>query len=205
MSYEVSNLEKEDAEKALLLFNHALKKLTIASDHLNIMKIPFKDGTNVSPEEIVNFRAAIRRYRDKVIDNFNEFKNIAFQCVNIMQTFSSDVQSVKLVKSFISSIDILESDVNDFADLFSNLEDKDFATNIVSNIELIQKQCKEIEELIEDRIKDHIQNNILSTSWVDSVSNDLQMQIEKKTPLVMELYEKRQDQLNNTIKERSSL
>lgn len=204
MSYEVSDTEKVAAEKALLHFNFAIKKLFLASDHLNLIKTPFKDNTNINSEEIMKARAALRRFRDKAIDNFNLFKQMAFKCVHSMQHFSADTQSVKLMKSFINSIDQLEVSVNNFAELFLDLESKDFPQKIVEKIEKIQTQCDEIEEIIDERIKSHIQKNILATSWVDSVSNELQMQIERKTPLVLDLFDKRQDQLNKIIKERTS-
>lgn len=207
MTYEVSDAEKVQAERALLCFNHAVKLLTMASDHLNIMKTPFKDNANanMNPDEVMKARAAIRRFRDKSIENFNEFKSSAFKCVNVMQDFASDTQTVKLMKSFISSIDDLETKVNLFVNLFNDLEDKEFSTNIVKNIEDIQNQCEAIEEIIDERIKKHIQSNILASSWVDTVSNDLQMKVEKKTPLLLDLFNKRQDQLNDIIKDRSSL
>ena len=204
MSYEVSDSEKEAAETALLCFNHAQKKLVLAAEHLNIMKTPFKDNPEMDPKELMKARAAIRRFRDKAIDNFNEFKSSSFKCVNSMQPFASDTQTVKLMKSFISSVDDLEIQVNDFTDLFMDLESKEFPKNVVAAIEGIQTQCEEIEEIMDERIKNHIQTNILATSWVDSVSNDLQMQIEQKTPLIMDLFNKRQDQLNDTIRERTS-
>jgi replicative superfamily II helicase len=203
MSYEVSDEEKKQAERALLCFNHTSKLLDKASKHLDIMKTPFKDNPEMSSEEIMKARAAIRRFRDKSIENFNEFKITAFKCVHIMQTFASDTQTLKLMKSFISSIDSLESSVNNFADTFNNLESKEFSKNVVTSIEDIQKQCKEVDEIIDERIKTHIQSDILAKSWVDTVSDDLQMRIEKKTPLIVDLFNKRQDQLNDIIKERN--
>ena len=205
MSYEVSDTEKKQAEQALLCFSSALKVLQQASDHLNIMKTPFKDNPDMSPDEVMKARAAIRRFRDKAIDNFNDFKEVAFQCVNTMQMFASDTQSVKLMKSMITAIDELEVKVNKFAEVFDDLQSKDFAKDVVSAIEDVQHQCDDIEEIIDERIKPHVQNNILATSWVDSISQDLQMKVEKQTPLIMDLYQKRQDQLNNVIKERSTL
>lgn len=205
MSYEVSDDEKRQAEHALLCFESSLKVLQQASDHLNIMKTPFKDNPQMSPDEVMKARAAIRRFRDKSIEYFNHFKEVAFKCVNTMQTFASDTQSVKLMKSMITSIDELEVDVNNFAEVFDDLESKDFAKNVVSAIENVQKQCDDIEEIIDERIKPHIQNNILATSWVDSVSQDLQMKIEKQTPLIMDLYNQRQEQLNDSIKERGTV
>lgn len=204
MSYEVSDEEKVQAEKALLYFNHATKMLDLAANHLDLMKNPFKDNADVDEKELINARAAIRRFRDKSIENFNEFKITAFKCVNIMQNFSTDTQTVKVIKSFISSIDELENKVNNFSGLFSDLDDKDFTKNIVTSIEDIQKQCEEVNEIIEERVKNHIKNDILATSWVNSVSDELNIKIEPKIPLILDLFNKRQDQLNEEIKERTS-
>ena len=88
----------------------------------------------------------------------------------------------------IPAIDGLELKVNNFADVFADLQSKEFSKNIVKSIEGIQKDCEEIEQIIDERIRDHIQNNILATSWVDSVSNDLQTKIEQKTPLILDLF-----------------
>lgn len=204
MTYNVSDNEKQQAEKALLFFVNANKLLKMASTHLDVMKTPFKDHPDMDPKEVVKARSAIRRFRDKSIENFNTFKKSAFQCVNIMQPFSSDTQTLKLMKSFISSIDMLETKVNSFSKLFNDLESKSFVQNVVQSIDVIQAQCEDLDQIIEDRIKNHIQSNILATSWIDNVSNDLQIQIEEKTPLIMDLFNKRQDQLNEIIKERTS-
>lgn len=203
MSYEVSDTEKIKAEQALLHFDAALKALNLASDHLNIMKTPFKENSDMTPDAIMQSRAAMRRYRDKVIDNFNKFKIISFKCINFMQSFSSDTQSVKLMKSFIASIDDLEVKVNKFIDLFNDLQSKDFSTKVVQGIESVQKTCSSIDEIIDERIKNHIQTNILAKNWVDAVSSDLQMKIEKQTPLILDLFNKRQDQLNEIIRDKN--
>lgn len=205
MSYDVSDSEKHRAEKALLYFRAADKYLMQASDYLNIMKTPFKDNPEMTPADVMKERAVIRRFRDTAIDNFDKFKRVSFECVNLMQTFSSDTQTLKLMKSFISSIDEIEIRVNAFADLFNDLQSKDFAKDVVTSIEDIQKKCDDINEIIDERIKSHIQTNILATNWVDSISNDLQMKIEKKTPLIVDLYNERQEQLNEAVEERSTL
>lgn len=205
MSYNVSDGEKQQAEKALACFKDAGQLLLKASDYLNVMKTPFKDNPDMSSEDVMKARAAIRRFRDQTIENFDKFKKSAFQCVNLMQTFVTDTQTVKLIKSFISSIDDLEVSVNALSELFNDLQSKDFTKDVVSSIENIQKQCDEVDEIIDERIKTHIQTNILATSWVDTISNDLQMTIEKKTPLIVDLFNKRQDQLNEAIKERTTV
>lgn len=203
MTYDVSDDEKNQANKALLCFEHVSKVLDLAADHLDIMKTPFKDNPEMTPEEVMKARAAIRRFRDKAVENFNDFKRKAFQCVNVMQMFNTDTQTLKLMKSFVTSIDDLEVKVNKFVDVFSDLESKTFPTDVVKSIENIQSQCDDISEIIEERIKNHIQTNILASSWVDSVGDDLQSKIEERTPLIMDLFNKRQDQLNDMLKERT--
>lgn len=205
MAYEVSDAEKVAAEKALFCFDYSVKLLQLSSEHLDIMKTPFKNSPEMDPKEVMRARAAIRRFRDKSVENFNEFKRSAFRCVHGMQDFASDTQTLKLMKSFISSIDDLEVKVNSFVDLFSDLEAKDFSTNIVKSIEDIQQQCEEIEEIVDERIKDHIQQNILATNWTDSVGKEIEMTIKPKTPLILDLFEQRQQQLNDSVKNRGSL
>ncbi len=202
MTYEISTNEKIQAEKALVCFDRALKYLQTAKDYLNIIKTPFKDNQNQSPEEVMKARAALRKFRDKLIENFNQFKHTAFQCVNVMQIFNSDTQTIRIMKSFISSINDLEQSVNDLVELFNNLEAKDFGAEIVKQIEDVQIKCDDIEEIVEDRIKHHIITNILATTWVDSVGNELNKKIENKTPLLVELHRKQQEDLQGAINDK---
>lgn len=195
MSYDISSAEKAQAEKALLAFNLTLRLLNISLDHLNIMSVPFKDHPDISTEQLIQFRAALRRYRDKCIENFNNFKVAAFKCISLLQPFSNDTQTAKLIKSFISSIEDVEKQVNLFSDVFNNLKSKDLVASIVQIAEAIKREAKQLEEIIDDRIKSHIKTNILGKSWVNNVSDKLDMTIEKKTPLIMELNKKRQEEL----------
>ncbi len=202
LSYTVSDSEKHRASQALLYFKNAEKLLQQASDHLNIMKTPFKDNSDMTSDDIMKARAVVRRFRDTAIEKFDEFKKCSFQCVNLMQTFATDTQTLKLMKSFITSIDELEVKVNNFSELFNDLQSKDFSKSVVAAIEDIQKQCDEVDEIIDERIKTHIQTNILATSWVDSISNDLQMTIEQKTPLILDLFDERRRALNDVVENR---
>lgn len=195
MSYNITDGEKAQAEKALMTFNACLRLLTIALDHLNIMAVPFKDHPDISAEQIIKFRAALRRYRDKCIENFNTFKMAAFKCITLMQPFANDTQTAKLLKSFVSSIEDIEKQVNVFSELFNNLESKDFIAQSVQTIDSIKKEVNQLEEIIDDRIKSHIQTDILGKSWVNDISDKLEMKVEKKTPLLIDLNRERQEQL----------
>jgi len=202
MSYEVSDVEKNQAEKAIDCLNYADKSLDKSSDYLNLMKTPFKKNSDIPPEEIFKYRAALRRFRDKVVNNFNDFKKTSFKCVKLLNNFASDTQVTKLLKSFVISIESLQEKVNSYINLFDDLKDPEFAKKIVSNIEEIQKQCIDVQKIINERLINHIKENILASSWVDSIGKELEMKIEKKKPLLLELSNKREEQLNDIINER---
>jgi hypothetical protein len=191
MSYEVSSEEKTLANKIIICFNHLLKILKICNEHLDLMHTPFKDNPGLTPEQAYKARAALRRYRDKVADNFNVLKRQSFRCFILLKQFSSDTQVSKLIKSFTLAISDVEKQVNRFIDLFRDLDDKDFGQNVVKSIDNIQKELSELKQIIEDRIIDHVQTNILAKSWVDNLSDELQEKVEEKIPLSIELVNQR--------------
>ncbi len=200
MAYNVSDQEKEKAEKTLLSLDILLNSLEGAEKHLDLMYIPFKENTETDSKQIFKARSSLRSYRDKCIENFNKFKKNAFISFTLLQTFSSDTQVVKLIKSFTLAIDDLEKQANRFFDLFEDLNSSDFSKNIVNAIESIIKESAQLKQIIEDRIKSHIQSNILARNWVDLVSEELQAKVEKRTPLVQKLIEERENTINKSIK-----
>lgn len=195
MTYQVSDAEKDQAEKAMRWFNHCMKVLENSEEHLNLIYNPFKKNSDINAEQVFKIRSALRRYRDKVVENFNNFKRVAFKCYALMQPFTSDTQTEKLLKSFVSAIEDIETQVNRFVELFSNLKSDDFTKAIVPAIDNIKKEIAQLEQIIEDRIKDHLQTNVLARNWVDNVSDELQEKVEKKSPLVMRLVEDRMKML----------
>lgn len=191
MSYEVPDEDRDRANKIVRSLDHMLKIMQICNDHLDLIYTPFKDHPDITPEQVYKIRAALRRYRDKVAENFNVLKRQAFRTYVFFQPFASDTQVAKLSKSFVLSIGDLEKQVNRFIDLFSNLQSKDFAGVLVKAIDNIKKELSELEQIIEDRIKSHIQNNILAKNWVDNISDELQEKVENRIPLSIELVEER--------------
>ncbi len=197
LTYQITDEEKRVAEKALLWFEHCVKVLHQANEHLNLIYDPFKQTPDATPEQVFQYRSALRLYRDKVADNFNLFKKVAFKCYVIMQPFTSDTQTEKILKSFVMAIDDIEKQVNRCIDLFSNLKAPDFTKSLITAIDNIKKEIAELEQIIDDRIKTHIQTNILARNWVDNIGQELQEKVEKKSPLVMELVKQREEKSEN--------
>lgn len=201
LNYDITSKEKEQAEKALQAFDFALKSLHRANQHLDILYIPYKDHPEISSQELIEYRASLRRFRDKVIENFNNFKLATFKCIQLMQFFSSDAQSVKLTKSIISIVEEIENNINKFSEVFNNLEDKNFVSDIVKLIGDVKKDIEELEEIVDERVKTYLQTDILGKTWVNSVQDKLKINIEDRVPLLVELNQERQKALNNLKKQ----
>jgi hypothetical protein len=197
MSYDLSDTEKAEAEKSLLVFDHLIRAINKATDHVYVMLTPFKNDPSISSDEVIKYRAALRRFRDKMIENFDSVKEVAFECIKSLKPFSNDTQTDKLSKSFISSIDDIETKVNKFAETFDNLKDDNFIASAVAALGEIEDQADQTKQLVEDRIKTHIQKDILGKTWMDGVSDALQTSIETKTPKLIELSEERDKQLED--------
>lgn len=198
LSYEIPSEEKDKAIKIINYLDFLLKQIKYCDDHLDLIYIPFKDSQEIPPDQIFKVRAALRRYRDKVAENFNNLKIYAFKIFALMQFFASDTQMSKLIKSFVIAIEDIEKQVNRFLDIFSNLDTKDFSKNVVKGAESIKKELAEIKQILEDRIKNHIETNILARNWVDNISKELQKKVEDKIPLSVSLVNDRNEKLNNT-------
>lgn len=196
-NYDVSSEEKQQAEKALLCFEHTEKSLYQATSHLDKMAVPFKDHPDMKEEEIIQYRATFRQFRDKVLENFTAFKMDAFKCIQSMQPFMSDTQIVKLMSLFEASVEDIEDQVNKFAELFDSLESKTFIAELNKSIDGIQKSCDEIKDIIDERILEHIKDNIIGKNWISHISDQFQMSIERQTPIMVDLFKQRQEQLHN--------
>lgn len=195
LTYDVSGEEKKLGEKALLYFDEADRLLNIALTQLDIMGVAFKDHPDIDTKEIIEFRRALRRYRDQTIENFKNFKIAASHCMSVMQPFISDTQVLKLIKLFSSSVEEISDQVSKFYNIFDNLESKSFVNDINTAINDIKKICEELKETIHDRIEDYIKNNIIGKSWLDGVSDQMQVSVQRQTPLVIDLFKHRQKQL----------
>jgi hypothetical protein len=189
MSIPVSDQEKVQAKKLIVAFKNSVKTLKICTDHLKIIHDPFEANPTIPSTEIVDYRAALRRFRDKSVDNFNYFKYTAFQCVSLSEMFASDTQTSKFVKSFTSSIDDLEKNVNSYVDLFEDLKADTFVSSIIKKTDNIFKEAKLLEESIDDRIIPYIQTNILGTSWIDTISDDVKKKLDSDKPTQIDIFE----------------
>lgn len=201
MSLDVPSAEKKIAQVCVRRFQNLSKKLDGFDKHLDILYNPFKSHENVTEESVVENRAALRRYRDKIKENFAELKVFIISCIKELNYFSYDLTVSELIKSFDDSISDCEDSIEELLICLDNWQDKDYRANIMKNMDNVRKFTSEIEKLINDRIINHINTNILAKNWTDSLDEELRSSIKEKEPYIKQLHKEREDKLKQILEQ----
>lgn len=199
MSFDVPDAEKRVAEKASELFDELSGRLRVASNHLNIIYEPISKYEKIDSELLLEHREVFRNYRDQIKKNFETVMNLAFKAVILMGEFSTDTRTVEMMNSFIGSMKELEKQVNRLLGIFSDISNASFRDGIVRSIESVKEEANQVKHLINDRILNHIDTNILAKKWTSNVTDEYQNKVYEKLPLVVELWKERQKALDEGI------
>jgi dGTP triphosphohydrolase len=198
MHFGVPESEKRIAEKAEEYLNQILTKIQDTKDYLNLIYIPFQKHQNVDMEMIIDYRKTFREYRDQVKFKFGKIIQLAYRSVALMNEFGTDTSTEEIMDSFIGTIRELEKYVDTFVSIFSNLNSSEFRNHLISTIDSLKKQMNQIEQLIKDRILEHIDSNILAKNWAKNISDVENKSLEERVPLVVQLFKERQKALKES-------
>ncbi len=199
MSLDVPSSEKKIAQKAVRKFQFLVKKIDAFDKHLDILYNPFKSHENVSKESITDHRAALRRYRDKINENFDEIKVFIVGCITDLNYFSSDTNISEIINSFNDSISNISESLEMLLSGLDNWNDKDYRNNIITHIESVKKQIDQLNKLINDRIIADINTNILAKNWTDNLDDKLKSSIKDKEPYIKQLHDERERKLKEML------
>lgn len=166
LNYEISEQEKKQAVVVINLFNDVLDKLSLVVQHLKFMENSFSsDKDSITPEEVLNRRAALRQFRDKLIDLFNDMildksNEGILPALKAAEIFDSDMKISNLKNLVTDSFVSLKDHTNKFIELFSDLEDKEFVQNVIAGIGVVLKESSKFEEIIRNNFLKYIKENI---------------------------------------------
>jgi dGTP triphosphohydrolase len=198
MHFGVPESEKRVAEKAEEYFEQLISGLQDAKDYLDLIYVPFQKHQNIDMEMVTDYRKTFREYRDQVKLKFRKIVKKAYKCVALMNSFSTDTATEEIMESFIGTIRELDKYVDTFVSIFSNLNSSEFRDHLISTIDSLKKQMNQIEQLIRDRILEHIDSNILAKNWAKDISDGNSEPIEERVPLVVQLFKERQKALQES-------
>ena len=195
MSIDIPDSEKKTAAKLVLRLERLLKKLNSFNQHLNILYDPFKAHETVSEESVDKYRGSLWKYLNQVNENFDELKDIMVLCVQDLNKFSSGTDINEMTSAFTDDFGDIEKQEENLTHVISNWDSDDFRNKVVTAMENLKKEIAELKQLIEDRLIDHINENILGKSWLDSKKVD----VSRGAPSISKLFKDREDKLKNLI------
>jgi hypothetical protein len=198
LTMDIPESDKKIAANLIVNLQKFVKKLDSFTDHLDIMYDPFKKYNVISEESLYENRSAIWNYNKQILKNFEELKSLAFVCVKGLQFFHSDLNIKEMERSFVDSVSDIESNIENLGKKMQDYDVQDYKSSVNSVFENLKIKSSELKDLIEDRIIDNINKNILNKSWVDNIDDkDLDDVYKNNEPLISKLYKEREGIFNS--------
>ena len=192
MSFDVPDSKKEIAEKAQQQFETLLSNLKLNVEYMDFLYIPLKKCSSLNSDVMGDYRDTFMQFQERVKAKYDESIKAAFHCMLLMNEFGTDTPVKDMMSSFDGLIKDLEKFVNIYLSIFSNLNSPDFKKDILATTDTVRKCTNQIKQLVNDRVIQHIDDNILAKDWSSELSNKFEQEVDKKIPLVTQLYEERQ-------------
>jgi len=206
MTLDITEEEKKTANQLVKVLKLLIDKLVSYNNYLNHLYNPFKKYQQVSTESIEKYRATLWRFTEEIEEKFlgsersNDpkdwsFKKTAFICAAKLKEFSTDTHISKLLESFSDDSTDVEDNVIQLVAIIRNHTSSTFRNNVITAMENTKKEISEFKKLIEDRIIDHINTNILAKNWIEDSSQELNIPVQEREPYVVRLYQDREKRM----------
>ena len=195
MSFPVPDSERRVAEKIEECLEDLLARLKSATEYLDLIYYPFKKVQSLDNEQIVEHRNVFRKYRDEIKNKFEDINKKSFRCMTFLSEFSKDRVMNELLNVFADSMKMVNDQAEILINIFDNLNSAEFKDHLIAAIDSVKKQVNQSRQLINDRILEHIDTNILAKNWMSDLSQRYDEKIKSKLPLLVELFRERQQAL----------
>lgn len=195
MSFDIPESQKETATQAKRAFEDVLGRLRRAVLYLDKIYTPFSELKESDPEVLFKHRMVFRRYRNQVKKYYQDVLAHVQKATLLMASFGSDMEMIEMLNSFANLVHYLKDDVNNFLGTFSLLSDPKFPETLVKAIDQIKDDSDQLKEIINDRVLEYLDTNILAKSWISSITNEESSQLFDKLPLIIELFKERKEVL----------
>lgn len=200
MSLDVPSSEKKAARKVVSMMEKLCKKIEQFDEHLDLIYNPLKNNQTASKESVIENRGAIKRYTDKIEENFDELTKFSLMIVKELNVFSTDSHIKELIKSFTNAFGDVEVSIKSLIAALDDWKSKEYRDNVLVSIENVKKQAAQVYKLLNERIIEHINTNIIANTWVDNISDKLNVTVQEREPYIKKLHREREEKLREVIK-----
>ena len=196
-STDIPDSEKKDAEEALLRLEEATYHLKQATEHLNVLYDPFSEHDSISTKSVVKKRGVLNRFKQASKEKFENFKRLCILAIQKLNNFSKgDMEIQEIIGALESAIIDIEQKLEKFYDVLSDYESPDFRNDVLSTIDDVRRKSEEFNDLVYDRIIEHINANLIGKTWMSDAEDRLNLDVKEHTPLLLELFKQRQQMLD---------
>jgi regulator of replication initiation timing len=186
---DVPESDKKVAERAIATLKSTTTMLKHSEDILDKIYDPFKNNPQSSQDSIKDAAAAIFRYKENIKKTFSEIKYMILKSIGLFIYFDSGTKAHEMNESLKELSEKLDFAVVALLDSMDDTDDVDFQSAIVKSIDDVKAASKDVVELINDRIVDYLENNVLNTNWFNKSKSDIEMEMLERTPNLIKLYE----------------
>jgi uncharacterized phage infection (PIP) family protein YhgE len=158
-SVEISEDEKLQAQETRNAFESLSEHLDESFDKLKIVRElleQFKD-----PSHFAHMRDLFIRYKQAVINEFNEFLDSLTNSLTKMNKTLSDSEMQNITDTIVAEADELRDGVEELAEHLDEPDSPDFLKNFKETYDRLDQRRNSLHEIITDHLFEHIDYDIL--------------------------------------------
>jgi len=179
-SVPFSEEEKQAARAAMSKLSGFLRQLWVAQQHSERLMDVLGKAPDAAPEQLFSIRHLIRRFRDEVRQHFTALLPAFSDAISTLNPFLKDTDTGLMREGLIDAMQQLSEVVETYMETFEDFNAPDQIQRLKSLFQKVKQISQGIESVIEGRLRDHFEKNILRRQKI----SDLRTGIRRRARLI---------------------
>jgi hypothetical protein len=168
-SVPFSEEEKQAARASMLQLGGFLRQLWAAQQHSERLMDVLNKSPNTPTEQLFSIRHLIRRFRDEVRQHFTALLPAFSNAITTLNPFVKDTETGRIRESLIDAMQQLSEVAETYMETFEDFNAPDQIQRLQALFQKIQQLSQGIESVIEGRLRDHFEKNILRRQQISEL------------------------------------
>jgi hypothetical protein len=172
-SVPFSDEERQAARASMAKFGDFLKQLWAAQQHSERLMDVLNKAPDTPPEQLFSIRHLIRRFRDEVRQHFTKLVPAFSEAIETLNPFAKDTDTAAMREGLISAMQQLSEVVETYMETFEDFNAPDQVQRLKALFQKIRQFSQGIESVVEGRLRDHFEKNILRRQRIGELRNGI--------------------------------
>lgn len=172
-SVPFSEEEKQAARLAMTKLGEFLKQLWAAQQHSERLMDVLGKVPDTAPEQLFSIRHLVRRFRDEVRQHFTRLVPSFSAAVVTLDPFAKDTNTAAMRDGLIDAMQQLSEVVESYMEAFEDFNAPDQIQRLKALFQKAKQLAQSIESVIEGRLRDHFEKNILRRQKISELHNGI--------------------------------